>query len=95
MHKEVLLTELDVENAELIERRDTPAISLAFTEEGKEKFSKATRENIGKRIGLLIDGVLYMAPIVEEEITTSKVHITGKMTKGKVKKLVRLLNKGK
>lgn len=51
-------------------------IELQFTADGREKFAKATKENIGKTISVYVDGELVMSPTVVAEITDGKTIIS-------------------
>lgn len=59
---------------------DQPAVEITLTEEGKEKFARATRENIGKKVAVIGNGKLLMAPVVQEEIGGGRLTITGNFT---------------
>lgn len=52
-------------------------VALTFNEEGRELFSRITRENIGKRVGIFIDGEVISAPVVQSEIPGGQAIITG------------------
>ena len=56
------------------------SVELSLNEEGKEKFAKATEENIGKPIAIIYDGETISAPNVEEAIPNGTAHITGNFT---------------
>lgn len=71
-----------------------PVVNLEFNDEGEKIFSSLTRENVGKRLAIYIDGVLLSAPMVREEITGGKAQISGKFTPPEAKALVRNLNAG-
>ena len=47
---------------------------------GKELFAAVTKENLNKRMAIVLDGQLYMAPVIRSEITGGKVQITGHFT---------------
>ncbi len=72
----------------------TPEISLEFDREGSDLFAKITKENIGKRIAIYLDGVPISAPIVQSEITNGRAVISGGFTLDEAKQLVRNLNAG-
>lgn len=52
-------------------------VGLTFTEEGQAQFAKATQENVGKRIAIVYDGVIYSNPIVQQAITGGTCEING------------------
>lgn len=72
----------------------TPTISLEFDNEGSDLFAKITKENIGKRIAIYLDGTPISAPVVQSEITNGKAVITGGFSLDEAKQLVRNLNSG-
>lgn len=71
-----------------------PIIALEFNEQGAKLFAKMTKENIGKRIGIYLDGELQQAPVVQTEISDGNAIITGTYTPDEVKRIVRDLNQG-
>lgn len=54
------------------------SIELSLNEDGKEKFAKATRENINKPISIIYDGAEISSPIVQSEIPDGLAYISGK-----------------
>jgi protein-export membrane protein SecD len=71
-----------------------PQVALRFDDEGSRMFADLTRENIGKRIAILIDGQIVSAPTVQTEITNGQAVITGDFTQKEAKMLVSRLNEG-
>ncbi len=49
-------------------------------QDGKEKFAKATKENVGKKIDIVYDGTTISDPIVNQEIDGGQAYITGNFT---------------
>ncbi len=72
----------------------TPTISLEFDKEGSELFASITKENIGKRLAIYLDGVPISAPVVQTEITNGQAVISGGFSLEEAKFLVRNLNSG-
>ena len=56
------------------------SIELSLNEDGKEKFAKATRENINKPISIIYDGAEISSPIVQSEIPDGLAYISGNYT---------------
>jgi preprotein translocase subunit SecD len=54
-----------------------PQLDIQLNQAGKLKFAKLTRENIGKRLAIILDDILLSAPIVETEIPNGKIGISG------------------
>ncbi|NQU82540.1 MAG: protein translocase subunit SecD [Parcubacteria group bacterium] len=69
-------------------------VVLEFDDEGKELFSELTKNNVGKRLAIVIDQSIISAPVVREEITGGTAQITGDFTVDEAKELVRNLNAG-
>ena len=42
-----------------------PAVSFSLNQEGARKFGKATGENIGRRLAIILDGRMQSAPVIE------------------------------
>ncbi|MDO8493047.1 MAG: protein translocase subunit SecD [bacterium] len=72
----------------------TPAVSLAFNDAGTQLFADMTKANIGKTIGIYLDGAPITTPVVREEIKDGKAQITGNFTPEEAKILVGRLNAG-
>ena len=71
-----------------------PTVSLQFNSEGKDLFAKITRENVGKVLGIFLDGKIITAPVINEEISGGNAQISGHFTPEEAKTLVRNLNYG-
>lgn len=72
----------------------TPQVTLEFNGEGSELFATITRENLGKRVAIYLDGVPISAPVVQAEITNGRAVITGGFALEEAKQLARRLNAG-
>ena len=73
----VLLSNADVESARVASGLSGPQIEIIFTKAGAETLAIVTEKNIGKPLGILIDGQLISAPIVMDRITGGKAVISG------------------
>ncbi|MFA6273386.1 MAG: protein translocase subunit SecD [Candidatus Paceibacterota bacterium] len=71
-----------------------PQVLLNFTSEGKDLFAKITKENVGKVLGIFLDGQPLSLPVVREEIRDGSAVISGNFTPAEAKTLVRDLNYG-
>ncbi len=54
-----------------------PQISFTLNSQGTEKFGQITRDNVGRRLAIILDGVLYSAPVINSPIETGRGEITG------------------
>ncbi len=71
-----------------------PYVSLEFTEEGKQLFAEATKNNIGKQIAIVLDDEIVSAPVVNTEITDGNAMITGHFTPEEAEKTASLIRAG-
>lgn len=71
-----------------------PTISVEFNDEGSTLFAKVTQENVGKPVGIFLDGALISAPSVREAITSGQAQISGQFTVDEARSLARNLNLG-
>lgn len=55
-------------------------VMLELKPSGVEAFSKATKENIGKKIAIFIDDICISAPRVDSQITSTEATISGSFT---------------
>jgi len=57
-------------------RTNKPYVSLTFDSAGAEVFGRITRENVGKRFGIILDDVLKSDPVINEPIPGGRAQIT-------------------
>ena len=69
-----------------------PQINIELSDVGKELFAAVTKENINKRLAIVLDGHLYLAPVIRSEISDGKVQITGHFTKEEARELAAKIN---
>ena len=72
----------------------SPQIAFELNSEGAKKFAELTRNNIGKKLAITLDGEVQTAPTINSEIPGGKGVISGSYTQDEAKKLVTLLNAG-
>ena len=93
VQKAVLLDSSDVKNATAtVGRIGQPFIDIKLTDNGSKRFAEVTRQNIGKRLAIVIDGKLYSAPRINSAITGGEAEITGAFTKAEAENLAARLN---
>lgn len=71
-----------------------PQISFEMDAEGAKAFAEITRNNIGKRLAITLDGEEQTAPTIRSEIPAGNGVIEGQYTIDEAKKMALLLNAG-
>lgn len=71
-----------------------PAIAMSMHAEGARCWQRLTKENIGKSLGIVVDGQLYSYPRVMSEIECGKSQITGNFSEEEAADIANLLNSG-
>ncbi len=71
-----------------------PYVSLNFNDQGAALFDKITKNNIGQRLAIFLDGNLDSAPVIQQEINGGNAQITGNFSLDEAKSLVNDLNLG-
>jgi preprotein translocase subunit SecD len=89
------VTGRDLRNARpTVDEYNTPAVSFTLNSEGVAKFSRATRENVGRQMAIVLDGQVQSAPVIESAISTAEARITGRFTQQEVRDLSLVLRSG-
>lgn len=78
LETEAILTGDHVADAEVLwdERTGRPEVNLVFSAEGAETFARVTRENIGRRLAIVLNGDVTSAPVIMSEISGGRARIT-------------------
>ncbi|KKT17168.1 MAG: Preprotein translocase subunit SecD [Parcubacteria group bacterium GW2011_GWC1_43_61] len=71
-----------------------PEVSVQFDDDGAKIFEELTKKNVGKQLGIYLDGLPISAPVVREAISGGSAVISGKFTIDEAKKLTERLNAG-
>ena len=69
-----------------------PTIWITFTGKGAKEFADVTRQNIHRRLAIIINGQVCEAPIIQMEIPGGEAHIDGAFSKQEVKDLAKKIN---
>ena len=71
-----------------------PVVSLRFDAVGARKFGALTRDNVGKRFAIVLDGAVISAPVIREPIPGGSGIISGNFTTETAQDLALLLRAG-
>ena len=72
-----------------------PSVSMSMNNDGARRWAALTKANVGKAIAIVLDGVVYSAPRVNQEITGGNSQITGNFTIETTKDLANTLKSGR
>ena len=61
-------------------QNNEPTVSFTLDRLGAQKFGRATTDNVGKRLAIVLDGKIISAPSINEPITSGKGIISGNFT---------------
>jgi len=71
-----------------------PAVAFSLKPGGVTKFSKATGENVGRQMAIVLDDRVQSAPRIQERISQADVRITGSFTPQEAQDLALVLRSG-
>lgn len=72
-----------------------PCVSMSMNNKGARLWAQLTKQNVGKAIAIVLDGVVYSAPRVNGEISGGNSQITGNFTIEDTKDLANTLKSGR
>ena len=72
-----------------------PAVSMTMNAEGANIWARMTKDNIGRQIAIVLDGMVYSYPTVNTEITGGSSEITGNFDLEEAEDLANVLKSGK
>ncbi len=94
--KEVMMTGESIVNAEvrIDSQYNEPYVSIEFDKGGSNLFGKITKDNVKKRLAIVLDNNVYSAPVIQEEISGGRAQITGSFTTEEAHDLAIVLRAG-
>ena len=72
-----------------------PEVSMTMNSEGARRWAALTKANVGKAVAIVLDGVVYSAPRVTQEIDGGESSISGNFTVEETKDLANTLKSGR
>ncbi|MBQ5380173.1 MAG: protein translocase subunit SecDF [Paraprevotella sp.] len=77
------------------EQNGRPCVSMTMNSDGARRWAALTKKNQKRCIAIVLDGYVYSAPTVQNEITGGVSQITGNFTLEDTRDLANVLNTGK
>ena len=75
-------------------QQNEPTVSFTLDRLGAQKFGRATTDNVGRRLAIVLDGKIISAPNINEPITSGNGMISGNFTFQEATDLALLLRSG-
>jgi preprotein translocase subunit SecD len=69
-----------------------PQIEVEFSDVGRELFAQITKDNLNKRLAIVLDGHLLSAPVIRSEISGGSVQLTGSFSEEGARELAAKIN---
>jgi protein-export membrane protein SecD len=77
-----------------VQTANMPVVSMEFNRRGAARFANITGANIGKRLAIVLDGVIQSAPRIQERIAGGAAQITGIPSMDEAKEVSVVLTSG-
>ena len=96
LKKQTLMTGQDLTEAKvnIDQRTNEYEVSISFNSAGAKLFEDITAANVKKRLAIILDNVVYSAPVIQERIAGGNAQITGRFSMDEAKDLAIVLRAG-
>lgn len=71
-----------------------PLVLLTFDRKGAARFAAVTGQNVGKRLAIVLDNTVQIAPVIQERISQGRAQITGLESMDEAKEISVVLRAG-
>ena len=90
----VEISDDQISSVEIVER-DGIVLRVHLTEEGNRRFGSLTQDQTGRRIAIVVRGVLVFAPMVMDYIPSGPFEISGNLSKAEAEEIKAVFDKNK
>ena len=90
----VEISDDQISSVEIVER-DGIVLRVHLTEEGNRRFGSLTQDQTGRRIAIVVRGVLVFAPMVMDYIPSGPFEISGNLSKAEAEEIKSVFDKKK
>lgn len=95
VQRNAAMTGQDIADAyQSFDERQKPAVAFSLNRRGSALFERITGENVGKRMAIVLDGVVHSAPVIQNRIGGGRASITGSFTIEEANDLALVLRAG-
>lgn len=71
-----------------------PYVAITFNRQGDRKFAQLTGDHVGERMAIVLDKVVYSAPVIREKIEGGRAQVSGSFTPEEAHDLAIILRAG-
>jgi preprotein translocase subunit SecD len=72
----------------IIDRDGKPAVDFRLTDDGRMRFAELTRANVGRRLAMVVNGTVIVAPFIRAEMNQGMGIISGNFTEAEARSLL-------
>jgi preprotein translocase subunit SecD len=83
-----------ISSVEIVER-DGIVLRVYLTEEGNRRFGNLTQDQTGRRIAIIVRGILISAPVVMQHIPSGPFELSGNLSKAEAEEIKAVFDKNK
>lgn len=92
VEREIVFSDGDVRRAGIVEKPSGQmAIQIRFNDDAAKKFAEITRDNIGRRLAMVVNGEVVSASAIQTSIIDGAAQISGSFTREEAEKLVKTM----
>jgi preprotein translocase subunit SecD len=91
VQRTVEISDDQISSVEIVER-DGIVLRVHLTEEGNRRFGNLTQDQSGRRIAIVVRGVLMAAPVVMEHIPSGPFEISRNLSKAEAEEIEAAFN---
>ena len=91
LQQQAIVDNLDVQSAEVVSEPNGPVVRLTLTPAGSQKLLETSRNNIGKRIGVILNAQLVSTPILQAPVSNG-IPIHGHFTQQQAAEIAAAFN---
>lgn len=92
--KAPLTGEVVTNAVQTLDERANPAVSMSMNATGAKEWRRLTEQNVGRRVAIVLDDLVYSAPNVNEPIPNGQSQISGNFTVQEAQDLASVLKAG-
>lgn len=81
-------------NVEIDKRINQPVLAIVIAKESSVVLAQLTRDNIGRKVELRVDGTVLSAPVIREPILGTELQISGNGTEAEFRTIAKRLLSG-